>query len=498
MSNTSIITQIFEFLGELFNSLDKGTLFFGSVWDFIRYAIDIALVTFLFYTLLMFIRQTRAWQLIKGIVLILLFVAFCGVVGLDMVGFLFNRLLYIVAILFVVLFQPELRRALETVGLRTSNAANPFRHSESIMTKDELNSFIKEISAACKEMSRTYTGALILIERHTRLDELLSQENVVTFDSEVTNAVLQSIFYKGSPMHDGGLLIRDGRIIAARCHVPLSVTMHSLERAGTRHRAAVGASEMGDTVAVVVSEERGKTSIAVNGRLFEMRSTRELEANLSYLLGLKEYGGEQKTFIDKIIDKFRGKKDDSEQDLLSQEDVGKASKTKAAATVAASAASVPTTQVEVAGESSVPITIRTRDADQTSNSQRVGTPTRIIFIVLSFFMSLFLWVYIQVINNPVVTRNITVPISQYQNLPDNAEVSYPIKSVDLEIVGRAGTINKLTVDDIVVSVDYSEISEGDMGVVELPINVSSADGNIYFRVERQLPETISVTVYSSN
>ena len=432
MSNTSIITQIFEFLGELFNSLDKGTLFFGSVWDFIRYAIDIALVTFLFYTLLMFIRQTRAWQLIKGIVLILLFVAFCGVVGLDMVGFLFNRLLYIVAILFVVLFQPELRRALETVGLRTSNAANPFRHSESIMTKDELNSFIKEISAACKEMSRTYTGALILIERHTRLDELLSQENVVTFDSEVTNSVLQSIFYKGSPMHDGGLLIRDGRIIAARCHVPLSVTMHSLERAGTRHRAAVGASEMGDTVAVVVSEERGKTSIAVNGRLFEMRSTRELEANLSYLLGLKEYGGEQKTFIDKIIDKFRGKKPDTDQEVLSQEDVGKASKTKAAA--AAAATSVPTTQVEVAGESSVPITIRTKDADQTSNSHRVGTATRIIFIVLSFFMSLFLWVYIQVINNPVVTRTITVPISQYQNLPDNAEVSYPIKSVDLEIV----------------------------------------------------------------
>ena len=495
MSNTSIITQIFEFLGELFNSLDKGTLFFGSVWDFIRYAIDIALVTFLFYTLLMFIRQTRAWQLIKGIVLILLFVAFCGAVGLDMVGFLFNRLLYIVAILFVVLFQPELRRALETVGLRTSNAANPFKHSESIMTKDELNLFIKEISAACKEMSRTYTGALILIERHTRLDELLSQENVVTFDSEVTNSVLQSIFYKGSPMHDGGLLIRDGRIIAARCHVPLSVTMHSLERAGTRHRAAVGASEMGDTVAVVVSEERGKTSIAVNGRLFEMRSTRELEANLAYLLGLKEYGGEQKTFINKIIDKFNGKKNDSDQEVLSQEDVGKASKTKAAA---ASTAAVPTTQVEVAGESAVPITIRTKDADQTSNSDRVGTATKIIFIILSFFMSLFLWIYIQVINNPVVTRTITVPISQYQNLPDNAEVSYPIKSVDLEIVGRAGTINKLTVDDIVVSIDYSEISEGDVGVVELPITVSSADGNIYFRVERQLPETISVTVYSSN
>ncbi len=498
MSNTSIISQIFEFLGELFNSLDKGTLFFGSIWDFIRYAIDIALVTFLFYTLLMFIRQTRAWQLIKGIVLILIFVAFCGIVGLDMVGFLFNRLLYIVAILFVVLFQPELRRALETVGLRTSNAANPFRHSESIMTKDELNNFIKEISAACKEMSRTYTGALILIERRTRLDELLSQENVVTFDSEVTNSVLQSIFYKGSPMHDGGLLIRDGRIIAARCHVPLSVTMHSLERSGTRHRAAVGASEMGDTVAVVVSEERGKTSIAVNGRLFEMRSTRELEANLSYLLGLKEYGGEQKTIFDKILDKFRGKKTAQDNELLSQEDVSKAANTKAAVASAAVENTVPTTQVEVAGETAVPIVIRTKDADQTSNSKRVGTPTKIIFLVLSLFMSLFLWMYIQVVNNPVVTRTITVPISQYQNLPDNAEVSYPIKSVDLEIVGRATTINKLTADDIVVSIDYSEISEGDVGVVELPITVSSADGNIYFRVERQLPETISVTVYSSN
>ena len=116
MSNTSIITQIFEFLGELFRSIDKGTLFFGSPWDFIRYIIDIALVTFLFYTVLMFIRQTRAWQLIKGIVFVLVFVAFCGLVGLDMVGFLFNRLLYIVAILFVVLFQPELRRPPSCIG----------------------------------------------------------------------------------------------------------------------------------------------------------------------------------------------------------------------------------------------------------------------------------------------------------------------------------------------------------------------------------------------
>ena len=496
MSTTSLISQIFEFLGELFNSLDKGTLFFGSVWDFVRYAIDIVLVTFLFYTLLMFIRQTRAWQLIKGIVLILVFVAFCGVVGLDMVGFLFNRLLYIIAILFVVLFQPELRRALETVGLRTSNATSPFRHSESVMTKEELNSFIKEISSACKEMSRTYTGALILIERHTRLDELLSQENVVTFDSEVTSSVLQSIFYKGSPMHDGGLLIRDGRIIAARCHVPLSVTMHSLERAGTRHRAAVGASEMGDTVAVVVSEERGRTSIAVNGRLFEMKTDRELEANLSYLLGLKEYGGEQKTFIGKFLDKFHGKSA-SDKEVLSQDEVGKSVKSKASAS---SAPVVAETQVEVAGEAAVPISIRTKDADQTSNSKRVGTATRIVFLIISILLSLSLWIYIQINTNPVVTKNITVPIQydQTENLPENIDVSYPIKTVDLEIVGRAGTLNSMTADDIIAKIDYSQLSEGDSGVVELPVTISGKDGNAYFRVERQLPETISVTVYSVN
>ena len=273
MSSESFITQIIEFINELIASLDSGVLFFGSPWDFIRYVLDIILVTFLFYWVLLFIRQTRAWQLIKGIVLILLFVAFCGIIGLDMVGFIFNTFLYVFAILFVVLFQPELRRALETVGLRSSSLRflEVLRHGEAD-DKSHLNTFIGEICKACTEMGKTDTGALILIERTTKLNELLTQENVVSLDSAVTSTMLTSIFYKGSPMHDGGLLIRDGRIIAARCHVPLSVTMHSLDRYGTRHRAAVGASEMGDTVVIVVSEERGTTSIAVNGRLFEMKN----------------------------------------------------------------------------------------------------------------------------------------------------------------------------------------------------------------------------------
>ena len=409
--------------------------------------------------------------------LILVFVAFCGLVGLDMVGFLFNRLLYIIAILFVVLFQPELRRALETVGLRTSNAANPFRHSEAIMTKEELTSFIKEISSACKEMSRTYTGALILIERHTRLDELLSQENVVSFDSEVTSSVLQSIFYKGSPMHDGGLLIRDGRIVAARCHVPLSVTMHSLERAGTRHRAAVGASEMGDTVAVVVSEERGKTSIAVNGRLFEMKSTKELEANLSYLLGLTA-SDSGKSGISKFIGRFRRRPATAE-----------------AADAAVSAEKAVSKESEPEKEAVTPLVIKTKEADQTSNARRVSVATRVVFFILSLFLSLFLWLYIQIDNNPVVSKNITVPITYQSELSDY--YSYPIEDVELRVVGRRNTINSLTAKDIVATVDYSAIPDNSEGVVEIPVVVSSKDPNVYFRVDNVMPGKLRVVKFRS-
>ena len=479
MSNTAFISQIYEFINELIKSLGSGTLFFGSIWDFIRYAADILLVTFLFYTILLFIRQTRAWQLIKGIVLILIFVMFCGVIGLDMVGFIFNRMLYVVAILFVVLFQPELRRALETVGLRTSSRfTDPFKHQEKL-NSTELSAFINEICIACKEMGRSYTGALILIERKTKLDELLSQENVVQFDSSVTSSVLQSIFYKGSPMHDGGLLIRDGRIIAARCHVPLSVTMHALERTGTRHRAAIGASEMGDTVVVVVSEERGKTSIAVNGRLFEMHDSKELEANLSYLLGLTSYET-GKTGISKIFDKFRKRPATAE----------------AAAKAPSSTEEADKSSENNANTMASPLVIKTKEADQTSNAKRVSVATRVMFLIVSLFLSLFLWLYIQIDNNPVVTRNITVPIT-YPEDRKNISVSFPLDEVELKIVGRKNTINSLSAKDIIATVNYDAISENQEGIVEVPVVVKGKDTNVYFRVDQKTPATLRVLKFKT-
>ncbi|MBR6483944.1 MAG: diadenylate cyclase [Clostridiales bacterium] len=475
MGSNSIITQIIDFIVELIQSMDSGYLFFGSAWDLVRYAADILLVAALFYMIMIFIKQTRAWQLIKGIVLILLFVLLCGLLGLEMVGFIFNKLLYVLAILFIVLFQPELRRVLETVGLRSFSSFKGFFFSTEVENPSDVSVFIKEICHACSEMSSTNTGALILVERNTRLDELLTQENVVRFDSTVSSSVLQSIFYKGSPMHDGGLLIRNGRIIAARCHVPLSVTMHELSRTGTRHRAAVGASEMGDTVVIVVSEERGQTSIAVNGRLYEMKDATELEANLSYLLGVGEGENIKKGFFSRIF---------------------KSSSEKKVRPVSASAISHPVTEAE--GEKKVKIEIKTKTAEKRA---KVGggyeIVQRIVLMIVALFMSTVLWMYIQVNNNPVVSKVITVPISYDTTMtPENMEVSYPIETVEVILVGRKNTMDTLTASDVSATIDYSAVT--DPGVVELPIIVESSDSKVYFRVEQQVPETISVTVYAQS
>ena len=503
MGEESIFSQIVEFFRELIASLGDGYLFFGGPWDIVRYVIDIIFVTFLFYWLIMFIRQTRAWQLIKGIGLILAFVVFCSFLGLQMVGYIFNRLLYVFAIFFIILFQPEFRRALETVGLRSSGSIKElFRGNEKDDDKN-ISSLIHEVCYACKEMCKTYTGALILIERNTRLDELLTQENVVKFDSTVTNSVLQSVFYKGSPMHDGGLLIRDGRIIAARCHVPLSVTMHNLERSGTRHRAAVGASEMGDTVAVVVSEERGKCSIAVNGMLFEMADDKELEANLSYLLGVGEYEHTKKG-LGKVISRFRKhrnievRKAPQKLDIPASKDPDIIESDPAATSVSQSLEMNNTsTATEVAEVPKVRINLKTRAAEEVSNSQKVGVAERTVFLLLSILLSVGLWMYIQINNNPVVSKTLNVPISYSStDTPDNIEVSYPIDSVEMTLVGRKNTISNLTASDVLVTIDYSSIDTTKTGIVELPVVITPKSNSVYFRIEQQLPETISVTVYS--
>ena len=226
--------------------------------------------------------------------------------------------------------------------------------------------------------------------------------------------------------------------------------------------------------------ERGKTSIAVNGRLFEMKDSKELEANLSYLLGLTE-NETGKSGISKIFGKFRRHIATAEAEKTSVAPAQTAEKKEG--------------ETEPA-EKNTPLVIKTQEADQTSNAQRVSVATRVLFLLVSLFMSTFLWLYIQIDNNPVVSRNITVPITYPEERTD-VEVSFPIDDVELRIFGRKNTINALTAKDIIATVDYSSIPNNAEGIVEVFVVIRSKDPNKYFRVERQEPKKIRVVKFST-
>lgn len=465
-----LLPKIIDFIEELFKSLNSGYLFFGSVADLIRSFCDIALIAFLLYWVLVFIKQSRAWQLIKGIIFLYCFVFVCSLLGLQMVGFLFSNFLYIFAIMFVVIFQPELRRLLETVGIKSFASMRGVVIGNSVENKDQMISVVDEICDACKEMCKTYTGALILLERNTKLDELLTQENAVSLDAAVSSIFLQSLFYKGAPMHDGAVLIRDGKVIGARCHINNQVTLHSLERSGTRHKAAVGASEMGDTIAIAVSEERGKVSIAVSGILYEMKNTNELKANLKYLLGLSD-ANDSKSGISKALKGFSKKKSKN-------------------AKVSDNVPKIVVAQSDVENtNNSNSVTNVFKNSGNKLNKSSISE--KVLLVVISILISVGLWIYIQIKNNPVITKHYVVSITYPDDVLDE-RISYPIKTVDVELVGRQNTLNKISSSDISATIDFQSVS--DPAVYKLPVIVESKDSSVYFRVEQQIPEEVFITV----
>jgi len=495
--DNEIMAEFIDFVREIFSGLNNGFLFFGGPLDIFRYVIDILLITVLLYNLIRVLRETRAWQLLKGVLLIVILAMVCSLLGLEMVGFLFNKILYIVALAFVVIFQPELRRALETVGLKSfasfSNAFSPeYQDPQHVLSR-----MIDQVVDACVKMAKVYTGALIIFERNSKLSELIEQENAVKLDSSVTETMLQSIFYKGSPLHDGAILLRNGRIAAARCHIPLADNYHIREDLGTRHRAAIGASEMGDAIAIAVSEERGTISVAIDGCLYVMQSGEDLRSNLQYLLGVSNISNKLGHRIKTgRFRKFVKKKDTSS----GEQDVG---------TQAASADS-PLNGREIAGKAvicSIPqkeyvvsqsnqineLPIAARLA--TSKAVRMSRMQKLFLLLVSLLISLGLWMYIQITNNPVSEKTFTVPILDRNAgvLEDrDLDVIYNVSTVTVTIVGRKNTMDSFTESEIKAYIDYSDITAA--GVVELPIDISS-DSSEYFRVTRQNPEVIKVNVY---
>ncbi|MGN1301443.1 MAG: diadenylate cyclase CdaA [Clostridia bacterium] len=223
--------------------------------------LDIAIVIFLVVKLVQLIKGTRALQLLKGIIFLILITIVSGILELNILNYILTSFMTYGVILLIVIFQPELRRALEQLG---SNKINKFFGiDKDIETKTKEN--IYKIVIAATELAKTKTGALIVLERDIKLKDIM--DTGVPIDSEISPQLLVNIFTPKTPLHDGAVVISENRIKAAACMLPLSNDKHVSKRIGTRHRSAIGMSKESDAIVVVVSEETGKISVAKDGTL---------------------------------------------------------------------------------------------------------------------------------------------------------------------------------------------------------------------------------------
>ena len=226
-----------------------------TIWNIL----DIVVVSYIFYKSYMLIKETRAEQLLKGIVLITLLIPISKWLQLTMLNWILSSIITIAVLSSIIIFQPEIRRALEHIG-RSAFAEKHFLEDESIR-----NQVITAIVTAVDNLSRSRTGALIIIEQLTGLGEIISTG--VKIDALISSSLLENIFVVNTPLHDGATIIRNYRILASGCFLPLTSDSDINKQLGTRHRAAIGISETSDALTIVVSEETGTISLAVNGRL---------------------------------------------------------------------------------------------------------------------------------------------------------------------------------------------------------------------------------------
>lgn len=222
--------------------------------------IDILIVAYIIYRIMKLLKDTSAERLIKGIIILVGIMLLASMLHLTMISWLLQQALNVGLFAIVVVFQPELRRLLEQIG-----KGNFSRLIVPADAPDEVESMITATVSACADMSRTKTGALIVFERRERLGEIISTGTMV--DAAPSAELIKNIFFKNSPLHDGAMIVRAGRVCAAGCVLPLSGNQSLSRDLGTRHRAAVGMSESADSVLVVFSEETGSISVAIGGML---------------------------------------------------------------------------------------------------------------------------------------------------------------------------------------------------------------------------------------
>ncbi len=267
--------------------------------------LDIFIVAFLFYWIFKFVRDRRAGKLLIGLVFLTVLLFLSDLLVMRALNFILNAIFSVGIVAVVIVFQPELRTALEKVG---GESLKNFKGKLDSDEEAELRAAISEISIAAASLSQSKTGALIVFERSTRLGDYIRTGTIV--DAVTSSFLLGNIFFNKAPLHDGAVIIRNSRIHAAGCFLPLSSNNEIVKELGTRHRAAIGMSENSDAVVLVVSEENGVISVAMEGKLRRHFNQKTLETYLTKQL-IKE---DNKKHITKIFKKNEEKDADGTDD----------------------------------------------------------------------------------------------------------------------------------------------------------------------------------------
>lgn len=262
--------------------------------------IEICILTFLIYHVLIWIRNTRAWSLLKAVLVIAVFYVVSAYLQMNTILWIIQNLFSVALMALVIILQPELRKALEEIGSRNYlTSILPFLDGDK---KTETGRFsdktVAEIVRACQEMGKVKTGALIVIEQEQSLAEY--ERTGIDIDALVSSQLLINIFEKNTPLHDGAVIVRGNRVASATCYLPLSDNSRLSKDLGTRHRAAVGISEASDSMTVIVSEETGRISVAYKGELFRSLDADGLRDKLKIAQNKSdEEGDKKKTFLKK-------------------------------------------------------------------------------------------------------------------------------------------------------------------------------------------------------
>lgn len=227
--------------------------------------LEIFIIAFVIYHTILWVKNTRAWTLVKGILVLFLCYLFAYILDMSVILWIFNKTLAIGITALLIVFQPELRRALEEIGKKNIvKSIIPFDDQKD-KNKRFSDKSINEIVKATVELAKAKTGALIIMEKDIILSEY--ERTGINLDSAISSQLLINIFEHNTPLHDGAVIIRGDRIVAATCYLPLSDNLGLSKELGTRHRAGVGISEVSDSLTIIVSEETGKISVAIGGKL---------------------------------------------------------------------------------------------------------------------------------------------------------------------------------------------------------------------------------------